>query len=108
MKKEDRKKQKREYKKNIPDEIKILYGRFTIYSLLMTLFFGFLFPFLLLGRISKVSSLLLFLILVLFYLFILIDVVRKRKTYHSSIFYILILLFFSTVFYSALKFFTLS
>ncbi len=108
MKREDKKKQKREYRKNIPDEIKILYGKFIIYSFLMTLFFGFLFPFLLLDKISKISSFFLFLVLVLFYIFILIDVFRRRKTYHSTLFYILVFLFFSAVFYSVFKIFTLS
>lgn len=82
-----------EYKKSIPIEIRVLFGKFYLYSFCLIVFFLLLYPLIILRYCSFIMSLFLIILLGIFYIYMVIDVLRKRKTFDASLFYILILVF---------------
>lgn len=88
----------------IPDKIKVLYGKFFLFSMLYLLFFAILYPFFLVSRMSKIGSILIFVLLVGFYIYIIIDVLKHRENYNASIFVLLILLVMIAISFSIVKF----
>lgn len=63
----------------IPNEIKIIFGKFYVFSIIYIIFFFVLFPFMIMKRISMISSFLIILFLILFYIYMIVDVYKKRK-----------------------------
>jgi len=61
------KKNKRKLKDEIPNEIKILFGRFYVFSFVYILFFFLIYPFFLVHYISYYSSIILFAFFPFFY-----------------------------------------
>ena len=91
MKKKERKKElKKLYKNEIPDNIKVIFGKFYFFSLLYLIFFLIIYPFVLIERFSLFNLLILLIFLSLFYIWIIIDVVKKKKGYNSNLFVLLI------------------
>lgn len=91
MKKKERKKElKKLYKNEIPDNIKVIFGKFYFFSLLYLIFFLIIYPFVLIERFSLLNLLILLIFLSLFYIWIIIDVVKKKKGYNSNLFVLLI------------------
>ena len=96
---------KKQLKKEIPDEIKVLFGKFYVFSFIYILFFLVLLPYLLAKFFHKVSIALLIFWLVVFYVYMVIDVNKKRKTFTSTIFVFLIFLVGMAVSFSIIKIF---
>lgn len=102
----DKKKKKvEEIKKEIPEEIKVLFGKFYVFSFIYILFFLLLLPLVLAKHLNKVFLVLLFFWLIAFYVYMVIDVNKKRKNFTSSIFVFLIFLVVSSVLFSIVKIF---
>ena len=92
-------------KREIPDEIKVLFGKFYVFSFVYILFFLILIPFVLGRFFHKVSIGLLIFWLSIFYIYMIIDVNKKRKSFTSSIFVFLIFLVVSSIIFSIIKLF---
>ena len=82
---------KKQYKTEVPDNIKILFGKFYIFSILYLIFFLIIYPFVLIGRFSLLNLIAILIFLGLFYLWIIIDVLKKKKEYSSNTFIILLI-----------------
>lgn len=95
----------KEIKKEIPDEIKVLFGKFYVFSFAYILFFLVLLPYVLARFCHKVSIGLLIFWLIVFYAYMVIDVNKKRKTFTSTIFVFLIFLVAISVSFSIIKIF---
>ena len=87
----------------IPDEVKVALGKFYIFSMVYIIFFGFIFPFVLVDNISLLSQILSFVLLLGFYIFILIDVFKKKLKFTSTLFVVLIVLVFVLMSFSIVK-----
>lgn len=94
---------RREYKKKIPEEIKVLFGKFYVYSFVISLFFFIVYPFWLVKCLSKWSLIGILVVSFIFYLSILYDVKKKKKHFSSSIFMVLIFIVFSSFLFSLAK-----
>jgi len=87
-----KKKDNKEYKKALPNEIKVLFGRFSLFSIIIILFVGILFPLLIMDNISLFSKIAILIVLLIYYVYMVIDVLRKKKNFNSPIFVLLIVL----------------
>lgn len=94
---------RKEYKKMIPEEIKVLFGKFYVYSFIISLFFFTIYPFWLVKCLSKESLVGILVVAFLFYLYVLCDVKKKKKQFSSSIFMVLIFIVFSSFLFSLAK-----
>lgn len=104
MKKKSKKKElKKLYKTEIPDEIKVLFGKFYIFSIIYLIFFLVIFPFCLLERISLLNLLAILLFLSLFYIWIIVDVFKKKKNFSSNLFVILLISVILAISFSIVK-----
>ena len=92
-------------KEQIPEEVKVIFGKFYIFSLIYIIFFAGLFPFYFIYYISLVSQILCVVLLSAFYIYIILDVHKKRKTFMSTIYVILIALVFVAISFSIVKMF---
>lgn len=81
-----------EYKKNIPDNIKVLFGKFTLFSIIYILFLGVLFPCVLINHLSIAYSFLLLITLIIFYIYIVYDVIKNKGNFNSTNFVFLIII----------------
>ncbi|MBQ4030270.1 MAG: hypothetical protein II625_00830 [Bacilli bacterium] len=90
-------------KSQIPDEVKIALGKFYIFSMLYLIFFGVVFPFMLIDSISLVSQILAVIFLTGFYVYMLIDVKKKKMKFTSTLFVILTILVFILISFSIVK-----
>lgn len=88
----------------IPDKIKILYGKFFLFSIIYLIFFAGLYPFFLVSRLSKIGSILILILLLGLYIGMVLDVMKHRENYNSSIFVLLILLVLIAISFSVVKF----
>lgn len=89
----------------IPNEIKILFGKFYVFSIIYIIFFSVLFPFVIMKRISMISSFLIILFLAVFYIYMIVDVYKKKKEYNSTVYMMLIVLVLVSISFSIVKFF---
>lgn len=89
---------------SVPDDIKIIYGRFVLFSIIYLVFFFIVYPFYLMYRINKVCSILIFIILIIFYVYMIVDVWKKRKTYMADGYVFFIPLVFVGISFSIIKF----
>lgn len=89
----------------IPNEIKVLFGKFYAFSLVYITFFLIINPFMLLKRITDISYLLIILVLGLFYVYMIADVYKKKKGYNSTVYVMFIILVFASISFSIVKFF---
>ena len=111
MKKKENKKAKKEKEvketmnSQVPDEIKTVFGKFYVFSLIYILFFGIAFPFYVMDHISLVSRILQIVLLSLFYIYIVIDIRKKRKTFMSTIYIVLIIMVVLSISFSIVKMF---
>ncbi len=87
----------------IPDEVKVALGKFYIFSMIYIIFFGVIFPFVLVDNISLLSQILSFVLLLGFYIFILFDVFKKKLKFTSTLFVVLIVLVFVLMSFSIVK-----
>lgn len=92
-------------REQIPEDIRILFGKFYLFSIAYVFFFAFAFPFFLMYYISWVSKILTIVFLSCFYIYILIDVHKKRKRFTSSIYIFLIVLVIVSISFSIIKLF---
>lgn len=95
---------KKEMKASIPDEIKVIYGRFFVFSIIYLIFFFIVYPMFLVNKLSKLSSVILFIGLIIFYVYMIIDVWKKKKSYISQGCVILIPIVFIAISFSIVKF----
>ena len=99
----EKKRNKELMKKEIPDNIKVVFGKYYLFSFIYILFLTVVFPFFLVSRINLVVSIVVLIILFIFYIYIVIDVIRKKKTYSSYIFVLLIILVILSFILSIMK-----
>lgn len=101
----DLKNLKKEINKSIPDEIKVLFGKFYLFSFCYLIFFFILYPFWLINKVSTLFSIILIIILILFYLYMIVDVCKKRGNFLSTLFVLLIMFVFMGISFSIIKLF---
>ena len=94
-KKVNRKELIKEIKKNIPDEIKILYGKYYFFCLLLIIFLGLLFPLFIFKFVSFIFSIVLLLLLFVLYILMIVDVIKHKNNFESLYF---VLSIFITIF----------
>ena len=87
----------------VPDDIKMVFGKFCAYSFLYVGFFGIIYPFFLLYYLNKLFSIGLIIVLVIFYGFIIFDTLKKAGKYKSNSFFLLIMLVFLVISLSVIK-----
>lgn len=92
-------------RKEIPNEIKILFGKFYLFSFIYILFFSIIYPLFLINILTELSSVIIFIFLIIFYIYIILDVKKKKNNYNSSMYVILILLVLTSISFSIIKFF---
>lgn len=90
-------------KKSIPDDIKILFGKFYVFSFFYIIFFFGLYPFWIVNKVSWGFSIVLFIILILFYGYMIRDVLKKKGNFLSTLFVVLILLVVMGISFSVIK-----
>ncbi len=94
----------KQYKNEIPDDIRILFGKFYVFSFIYLIFFLIIYPFILIKSFSLINLVLIISFLTIFYLFIVIDVIKKKKQFRSNLFILLIILVFIAISFSIVKF----
>lgn len=82
------------YKKAIPVEVRVAFGKYYIFSFIISLFLGIVYQFII-SKISFISGLLLLLFSLLFYIYIFIDFLNNKNHFMSStvIFCIMVFIF---------------
>ena len=88
----------------VPDDIKMLFGKFYAYSLLYLVFFGILYPFILMYYLNKIFTIIMFIILIVLYIFIIIDIKKKIDKYKSNVFILFIILVLFAISFSIVRF----
>ena len=79
------KKVKNSIKSEIPKEIKIVFGKFYIFSIFIFILL-LMYPFFIMKYISIYSNVAIVIVLPVWYLLMIIDVVRKREVYRWTLF----------------------
>ena len=87
----------------IPDDIKVLYGKFYIFTGVMFIFL-LLYPFLIMPDINMITNIGILLMMPIFYIIMVVEVLKKRMTYRSLLFVLWVVLFFVTYVVSLVKF----
>ena len=77
---------------SIPDEIKMLFGKFYTYSLLYIIFFGILFPWILMYYLNIIFSMVMIVLLVVLYIYMIWDIRKKTNKFTSNLFFLCIVL----------------
>lgn len=77
--------------KKVPDNIRILFGRFTFYSIMIIFFLSIIYSLILVKYLSLFTAIGILVILFLFYLYMIYDVIKHKDTYSSVLFVILII-----------------
>ncbi len=95
----------KEMYKAVPDEIKVAFGKFYLFSLVYIVFFSIIYPFLLIKYMSDFTCGLVVGFLTVFYIYIIRDTKRKVKTFSSTFYYLLILGVFLSISFSIVKYF---
>ena len=90
-------------KQSIPDDIKILFGKFYVYSLVYIVFFGILYPFILMYYLNKIFTIIMFIVLIFLYIYMIIDIKKKTGKYISTMYFFLILLVILSISLSIIK-----
>ena len=88
---------------SVPDDIKILFGKFYTYSLIYIIFFGLLYPLILMYYLNKIFTVIMFIVLFLLYGYIVYDIKKKTGKYKSNIFILLIILVLFSFSFSILR-----
>ena len=88
---------------DIPKHIKVLYGKFYVFTGIIFIFL-LMYPFFIMDSISMITNIGILLMMPLFYIIMIVEVIKKRETYRSFIFWIWIVLFFITYIVSLIKF----
>jgi hypothetical protein len=88
----------------VPEDIKMLFGKFYAYSSLYILFFGILYPFFLMYYLNKIFTIVLFIMLIGLYGIIIYDVTNKKDKYKSNMFVIFIILVMFAISFSIVRF----
>ncbi len=105
MKKRNDKKINKEMYKAVPDEIKIAFGKFYLFSIIYIVFFLGLYPFWLINYLNDFVCGLIVGFLTVFYIYMIMDTKRKVKTFISTFYYLLILIVFLAISFSVVKYF---
>jgi CDP-diglyceride synthetase len=95
----------KEMYKAIPEEIKIAFGKFYIFSFIYLLFFLIIYPFFLINNVNNLFSFIILIFLILFYIYMIIDTRMRVKRFVSNLYYLLILFVFFSISFSVVKFF---
>jgi hypothetical protein len=88
----------------VPEDIKMLFGKFYAYSSLYILFFGILYPFFLMYYLNKIFTIVLFIMLIGLYGIIIYDVTKKKDKYKSNMFVFFIVLVMFAISFSIVSF----
>ncbi len=75
----------------VPEDIKIVFGKFCAYSFLYVGFFGVIYPFFLMYYLDKLFSVGLIVGLIVFYGFIIFDTLKKAGKYKSNSFFFMVM-----------------
>lgn len=96
------KKTKNEYKNAIPVEIRVLFGKFYIFSLILSVFLGVGYQFIV-ERVTFISSLLLLIFCLLFFIYIFIDFLNRKKNFMSTMIVFCIVIYISSLGFAIYK-----
>ena len=99
------KKINKEYINNIPYDIKVLFGKFFVFSIVYILLFSLIFPLIIIKYISFIFSIIFISLMLIIYLYMIFDVIKHKNKYNSSNFIILIVLVLTSILYSFIKIF---
>ncbi len=88
---------------SIPDDIKISFGKFYVYSMLYVLFFGLLYPYVIMFYLNKIFTVILFILLILLYGYIVYDTKKKTGKFISTMYFFLIMLVVLSISLSIIK-----
>ena len=106
MKRKNKNKQiSKEMYKGVPDDVKIAFGKFYLFSCLYILFFVVIYPFLLMNHLSDFSNGLVIGFFSIFYLYILRDTKNRIKSFVSNFYYILMFFVIVSISFSIVKYF---
>lgn len=105
MKKQNKKRTCKEMYKAVPDDVKIAFGKFYVFSFIYLLFFLIIYPFFLINYLNDFFSGIIFGFLVVFFIYMIKDTKVKAKTFASSFYYLLILCVFLAISFSIVKYF---
>lgn len=94
---------KKEYKKSIPVEVRIAFGKYYIFSFIISLFLGIIYQFIV-SKISFISGLLLLIFSLLFYIYIFIDFLNNKNHFMSSMVILCIMVFIFCLGFAVYKF----
>ena len=75
----------------VPEDIKMVFGKFCAYSFLYVGFFGVIYPFFLMYYLDKLFSIGLIVGLIVFYGFIIFDTLKKAGKYKSNSFFFMVM-----------------
>ena len=75
----------------VPEDIKMVFGKFCAYSFLYVGFFGVIYPFFLMYYLDKFFSIGLIVGLIVFYGFIIFDTLKKAGKYKSNSFFFMVM-----------------
>ena len=103
MKKHKNNKDNKNVLLEIPKHIKVLYGKFYVFTGILFIFL-LIYPFLILKHISLITNIGILLLMPAFYIIMVVEVLKKRETYRSFIFWIWVVLFVITYIISVIKF----
>lgn len=90
------------YLESIPREIRVIFGKFYVYSFVLFVFlivYSFIMKY-----ISNISNIALLIVLPILYLYMIIDVFKKSKKFRAVIFYVFIFLNIITYVCGLIKF----
>lgn len=99
-----KKEKKVKIKKEIPDEIKVLFGKFYLFSFIYIIFFLLIYPFILVNLVSLWGSIIIFISLIGFYGYMIVDVIKHKGRFNSTMFILLILIVIMAISFSIVKF----
>ena len=101
--KKTNKEEKKKYNESIPVEIRSLFGKFYIFSILIIIFFFGLYPFVIINYVSMFTKIALLIVIFVLFILMIIDVFKKKKTFSSSLFIFLIIISIMSMIFSLIK-----
>ncbi|MBQ8659377.1 MAG: hypothetical protein IJ475_00870 [Bacilli bacterium] len=75
----------------IPDDVRVLFGKFTVFSTILIVFLSLIYSLVLVKNLTKFTSIGILVVLFLFYLYMVFDVIRHKGKYSSVLFVVLII-----------------
>ena len=95
---------KSKYNDNIPKEVKVLFGKFYLFSIIVFLFLFVFYPLFIINNVSIVSNIFILILFPLFFLYMVIEVLKNKGKYGSGLFWLFVVIFIVTYVLMVIKF----